>query len=436
MQSHVNWMFLDLNSYFAGVEQELQPQLRGQPIAVVPIESESACCIAISSQAKAYGIQTGMALNDARVRCPHLIAVNARPRLYVEMHHNILDAIQRCVPVQQVMSCDEFAIRLLGRERQLERAVEIAYAIKQELRKIGATLRCSIGLGPSRLLAKIAADMQKPDGLMVLERHALPGALFALDLADIPGIGRRMEKRLWAEGVRTVRQLCALSRDRMRSLWGSVHGDRLWLLLQGEDLLEPEIRPLQSLSRQHILPPASRTRETAKGIAVKLLLSSARKMRRYELWTKAMVLRVGYQEGRAYEVTIQFPPTQDAFTLQAFMGTLFDQSPELTPSDLTVVLADLAPAPERGLFDAETSEPANRATQVIDRLNARYGLNTVYPGSIHAVRKEAPTRIAFGPPPPLEEFDDPADPVRTTRKSVRKEAADQEPYRMNALRRF
>jgi nucleotidyltransferase/DNA polymerase involved in DNA repair len=83
-----------------------------------------------------------------------------------------------------------------ARERTLLRATAIAYEIKRELRTVGITLRCSIGLAPNRLLAKIAGDMQKPDGLMIFERRYLPQSLYSLELADIPGIGKRMEQRI------------------------------------------------------------------------------------------------------------------------------------------------------------------------------------------------------------------------------------------------
>jgi hypothetical protein len=242
----IGWLFADLNAFFASVEQELRPELRGQPIGIVPIEAETACCIAASYQAKAYGVKTGLRLDEALLLCPHLIVVQARPRLYVEYHHLIVAAIERCIPVQAVMSCDEFACQLIGRERHLRRAVDIAYSIKAELRTVGSTLRCSIGLAPNRLLAKVAGDMTKPDGLMIFERRHLPRALYGLKLGDIPGIGGRMEERIRAEGITTMRELCALPRERIHGIWGSVLGDRLWHWFRGVDFPTP-VPPLISI---------------------------------------------------------------------------------------------------------------------------------------------------------------------------------------------
>jgi DNA polymerase-4 len=396
----VNWLFVDLNSYFASVEQELQPELRGQPIAVVPVDADTTCVIAASYQAKAYGIKTGTAVHDAKALCPHLIIVEARPRLYVEFHHRIVAAIERCVPIQQVMSCDEYACQLIGRERDLLRAIEISYAIKQEMRKVGATLRCSIGLAPNRLLAKIAGEMQKPDGLMVLLRENLPQSLYCLAIGDIPGIGSRMEERVRAAGISTMKELCSLPRDRMNSLWGNVWGDRLWHWLRGEDFLEPAAKPLQTLSRQHVLAPTCRTPERARGVALKLLHSTARRMRRNGLWAGGVFIRVGYFDRPAYEASIRIVPCQDSLTLQDHINQLWKRSPLCIPGDISVGLTHLDVKPTPTLFDTQVPDARSRAVSALDL------------GSIHDVRKEAPTRVPFGAPPPLEEFDDTADKVR------------------------
>jgi DNA polymerase-4 len=410
----IGWLFADLNAFFASIEQELRPELRGQPIGIVPIEADTACCIAASYQAKAFGVKTAMRLDEALLLCPHLIVVQARPRLYIEYHHRIIEAIERCVPIQSVMSCDEFACQLMGRERRLDKAVEIAYAIKSELRTVGKTLRCSIGLAPNRLLAKVAGDLTKPDGLIIFERRHLPRSLYGLKISDIPGIGRRMEERVRAEGITTMRELCALPRERMHGIWGSVLGDRLWHWFRGADFLEPPPKLLQSLSRQHILPPDCRTPDRARGIVIKLLQSTARKMRRHNLWAGGVSVHVGFYDAPAFGASVRIPLCQDAYTLQEHVIVLWARVPLRTPSDIAVILTHLDAAPTPDLFEPEPDGSVNRAkaTDALDTMNARYGLNTVYLGSIHDVRKQVPTRIPFGPPPPLEEFDDPADNVR------------------------
>ncbi len=121
----VEWLFLDLNSYFASVEQQERPELRGRPIGIVPLVTEHTCCIAVSYEAKAYGVKTGVSLEDAKRLCPHIQLVEARPKLYVEYHHRIVEAVNSCIPVTNVMSVDEMACRLMGRERALGNATTI-----------------------------------------------------------------------------------------------------------------------------------------------------------------------------------------------------------------------------------------------------------------------------------------------------------------------
>src|SRR5258708_35644206 len=99
MDETVNWLFLDLNAYFASVEQQVTPALRGKPVVVVPVMADSTCCIAASYEAKAYGIKTGTRVGDAKKLCPGLRLVEARHELYVLYHHRIVDTVASCVPV-------------------------------------------------------------------------------------------------------------------------------------------------------------------------------------------------------------------------------------------------------------------------------------------------------------------------------------------------
>ena len=133
------------------------------------------------------------------------------------------------------MSIDEMACRLIGRERVLAKAKAIAISVKRAVRAVGDTLRCSIGLAPNRYLAKVASDMQKPDGLTVLLLEELPAALYGLKLSDLIGVGNCMERRLHQHGIQTVEQLCALTPGQMRAIWHSVVGERIWHWLRGAD---------------------------------------------------------------------------------------------------------------------------------------------------------------------------------------------------------
>src|SRR5215467_14643091 len=138
----VQWLFLDLNAFFASCEQQEDPALRGKPVIVVQTPTDSAVAIA----ARAFGIKTGTLVCDARQLCPDVIAVQANHRLYTDYHDRILKAVDTCIPVEKVCSIDEMACKLMGTERQVPVARELAVKIKRALREqVGECLTCSIG---------------------------------------------------------------------------------------------------------------------------------------------------------------------------------------------------------------------------------------------------------------------------------------------------
>ena len=248
----------------ASVEQELQPHLRGKPVAVVPVETDSTCAIAASYEAKAFGVRTGTPIYDAKKMCPGLICVPARHEMYVEYHHRVIEEVDKHIPVAAVCSIDEVACRLMRNEASPEAATRIAHAIKRGLKEnVGEYVRCSIGIAPNRYLAKVATDLQKPDGLTILREADLPERLYVLSLRDLPGIGHNMEQRLIKAGIRGMRDLWALDPERMRAIWGNVWGERMWHLLRGADLAEEETQR-RSIGHSHVMAPELRTPEKAQ----------------------------------------------------------------------------------------------------------------------------------------------------------------------------
>jgi DNA polymerase IV len=402
----VNWLFLDLNSYFASVEQEVRPELRGRPVAVVPVVTDSTVCIAASYEAKAYGVRTGTGVKDAKRMCPPIQLVEARHELYVQYHHRIVEAVETCVPVTIVASIDEMACQLMGRERPVCNAVQLAAKIKQTIReRVGVTLRCSIGLAPNRFLAKVASDMQKPDGLSVLQLSQLPASLYGLKPAALPGIGPRMNQRLERQGIFTMEQLCALSEVQMGGLWGSVVGERFWHWLRGADFEEAGIEPQKSVGHQHVLPPELRTMEKAESVGQKLMHKAAARLRRLRMWAGGLSLRVKFsprRERQVWEAHTRIAECQDTISLLESFHRLWKGCPAGKPMMVGISLYDLVPdnLHTTALFPDE--QKRSQISRAMDSINAKYGGNALYLGGIHRVREAAPTRIAFSSIP---EFD-------------------------------
>ncbi len=402
-------LFIDFNSYFASVEQHETPELRGRPVGVAPVAAETTSLIAASYEAKAHGVGTGTMVRDARRLCPGIAIVAARPPLYVAWHGRLKQAIDRAIPIAHVGSIDEMACELVGRQRQRAEAERIAQQVKAEIAQAapGGAIRCSIGIAPNDFLAKTATDMRKPDGLVVIEQADLPRALHRLKLRDLCGIGASMQARLNAEGVFTVEQLTAASKLVLRRAWGGIVGERMWGLLRGAWLpAAPTSR--SALGHSHVLGPELRTPEGALAVLKKLLVKAAMRLRRDQLLAGAMTVAirfVGYDE--RWESGIQFDPTDDSRNLLHLLSALLDtgrvrQRPlpgpaRAVPLSVSVTLTRLA---ERGQTSGSLFAPTAHARPVdavVDRINAKYGLNKVYFGGMQAALEHdaAPMRIPF-----------------------------------------
>jgi len=320
--SGLRWLYVDFNSYFASVEQQLRPELRGKPIAVVPVDTDATCAIAASYEAKAFGVKTGTPIWEAKKICPGIVCVLAQHERYVEYHHRILDEIDHHIPVTAVCSIDEVACRLMDNETSVERSTEIGRAIKRGLAKnVGEYVKCSIGIAPNRYLAKIATDMQKPDGMTVLQPHDLPERLFALKLRDLTGVGHNMERRLAMAGISDMRALLALDAKRMRKAWGGVLGERMWYQLRGVELPEEETSR-RTVGHSHVMAPELRDPAKAKYVARRLTLKAASRLRRMEYYAGALSLSARLENGPRLEGGIHCYRAQDSMTFLHLLDKL------------------------------------------------------------------------------------------------------------------
>lgn len=406
------WLFLDFNSYFASVEQQVRPELRGRAIAVTPVMADSGCCIAASYEAKKFGVRTGTRVREARELCPEIELVKARPRLYVLMHHRVLEAIDRCLPVHAVHSIDEVSCRLDPTQRAPEAAVNLARAVKRSIAgHAGVWMRCSIGIAPNRFLAKVATDMQKPDGLVVIEKKDLPQKLYGLRPIEIAGIGPRMNERLERAGITTVEQLCARDEKEMEKLWGGVVGRRWWHWLRGEELPEAPTHK-RSLGHQHVLGPDQRTEKGARAMAQRLLHKAAERLRHDGYAAERLTLSIRMKhEGMAptgwrrasWSVSAPLGPAcSDTATMLEALETLWRQRPAGVPTLVDVTLTELVNARSRTLPLFAGEDRRTRLSKAMDLVNEKYGANTLYTSSIHEARKSGAGGIAFNYVPDLD----------------------------------
>lgn len=416
--TYVEWLFLDLNSYFASVEQQEYPDLRGEPVAVVPMPTDSTCAIAASYEAKAYGVKTGTKIYEARKLCPTLKCTLARHDVYVEYHERIWAEIVKHTPITKTWSIDECSSRLTVENQPIEKAVALAHRIREGIWKnVGAHINCSIGLSCNSLLAKIAGDMKKPSGLTVIAREDLPDKLLTLKLIDIPGIGINMEKRLNRAGIWSVEQLLNLAPKQARKIWGSVEGERFWYILHGHDLPAGRETQTSIFGHSRMLDPDIRSPEAARQMARRLTIKAVQRMRRKGYHAKLFHLSVRSLEGIrwAYDISTQY--SNDSLHFLNSLNLLWSHMlQELKPHRLLKVSVTLSNLQHESglnydLFDhslqsrQETKAKQERVSGLIETLNRRHGRDAVSLGvTPKTIAGFIGTKIAFSRVPEQEEF--------------------------------
>jgi DNA polymerase-4 len=406
-------LYVDMNSFFASVEQQLDPKLRGRPVAVVPLKADTTAVIAASYEAKAFGVKTGVLVGDARRMCPGLVLVTGNHETYIRVHHQIRDAIDAVIPVHSVCSVDEFACHLAPAERTPDRAADVARRIKRSIAaRCGAFLKCSIGIAPNRFLAKVAADMRKPDGQTILQRHELPQCLYALDLIDLPGIGKRMLERLRAAGIFSIERLCALGEAELGRAWGSVVGQYWYYRLRGE-VERDETTLRRTIGHSHVLSPERREDAAARAVGVRLLTKVGQRARHLGYVGEELTLSVRYLGPRRpsagqphaspkWHGSVKVGGVNDTRTLLAAFAELWEAKPKGRVFKLGLTLSGLTPrGSATGLLFEERRDP-DRLSKAMDAINRRYGADVLFPASMHQARKAAPRRIAFSNIPDLD----------------------------------
>ncbi|MEA0971355.1 PolY domain-containing protein [Candidatus Megaera venefica] len=304
----LNWLYFDLNSYFATIEQQVNHYLRGKPIVVVPLLSDSTCAIAVSYEAKLKGI----------------------------------------------------------------------------------------GIAPSKYLAKIAAEMKKPDGLSIIKPEDIPTKLFDLSLRDIPGIGHRMLRRLYIANIDTVEKLYECSAGHLQAIWGSIYGKKCWYLLRDHELSEYVVKN-KVIGHSRILDPEIRNSDAARDVAAELILKAAKRLRDKALYSTFINLYIRTTNRVIYKSSAKISPACDNATILKQLLNIWDRLSEQNKVNsiyqVAVSLAGLIEKPRQLTFDEIGIITKKQGISVaMDNINNKYGKSVINLG-IRPTVKDDP--IAF-----------------------------------------
>ena len=327
----------------------------------------------------------------------------AHHKLYVEYHHRILAAIDKHIPVEEVMSIDEVACRLDKVQQEPAVAHKLAQNIKREIQsQVGECLTSSIGISANKLLAKLASNMQKPDGLVILPIEKLPGAILHLKIRAIPGIGPNMAERLRENGHHRYRHPLEHRRRAAAADLGR-RGRRQDARASAWRRTSQARRPMRSsISHQHVLAPEDRSIEGAAPIMRQLLVRAAQRLRDDGFYCRRLIVEVKWlgRDRDSWTDKRSFSETQDTGMLLHVLQDIWQQVPNLKPLRVGVALTGLAAKEEHqpDLFD----KPRNaKLVHAIDAVNEKFGKGALIYGD---AAPDQTSKIAFQRVPKVKEF--------------------------------
>lgn len=414
----IETLYLDFDGFFASVHQQVDRNLRGRPVGVVPFaDTDRTCVIAVSREAKLRGVKSIMPIADAKRICPDIVLVPQQPDLYRRAHNALISEIKAVIPIDAVKSIDELTCRLDDAGRRGPEA--LGQRIKDRLaNNIGPFITSTIGFAANRQLAKMACKAGKKslgrygNGLTVWRPEDMPEPLLAVELEDIPGVGPRMARRLSAVGIQSTEQLYKIEPKHMRKIWNSVTGERLWYALHGYAIqAQPTERGMVGHGR--VLPPASRSIAGAREISRLLTIKAARRLRRDGFYCAGIWLSISIRDGH-WSRNSSLPIVNDDAAILSGLELLWRRVRLAFPNGTTIfrvsiTLHELSLATERQLDmltdDDSHRQKCERASAAIDTLNARYSRTVVSlgewkpPAGGHVGGKISYTRI-----PSVEDF--------------------------------
>lgn len=295
-KQHRDILHVDMNAFFAAVEQHDNPDLKGKPVIVCGDPEKRSVVSTASYEARAYGVKSGMPVTQARRLCPQGVFIRGNIAKYVDISMRIVDIFKSFTPLVEPFSIDEAFLDVTGCDVLFGSPVEIAKQIKKKLRE-RFDLRCSIGIAPNKLLAKMASDMQKPDGLVVLTYEDVPTKIWPLPVRDLVGVGESTEKALHRMSIKTIGELAKYPLRSLERRFGVV-GRALHLAALGMDdsPVQAVALPVKSMSNEYTLPEDTADPDILKAHILRLFGEVGMRLRQAGYLGKTVVVKFRYDD--------------------------------------------------------------------------------------------------------------------------------------------
>ena len=355
-------MHLDLDAFFASVEQRDKPSLRGKPVVVGGVGGRGVVSTA-SYEARRYGVRSAMSTREARSRCPHAAFLNPRFHAYRDTSQKVMQVLRDLSPLVEPLSLDEAFVDLVptGLTSYDDDSVRaLAEDVRARVRETTGGLTASVGIGTSKFIAKVASDLDKPDGLVVVSAGTERDLLRPMHVTVIPGVGPATAERLRRAGISTVADLESISEDELVRLLGKAHGHGLFQLARAQDdrPVEPE-RETKSVSVEGTYDTDLTDKRLMEGLVGRQALNVADRLRKNGLSGRTITLKVRLHDFTTLSRSTTLPaPTDTGTTISRLARGLLGEL-DLTGGVrlLGVGVSGLADWIQDDLFGDEEPEP-------------------------------------------------------------------------------
>lgn len=395
-------MHIDLNSCYAIIEQQANRLLRHKPVGVAAYASPRGFIIASSYEAKRQGIKL-MRIEEAKAIDKNLVILTPDPEKYFDAHRRFRKVLEGYTDKVVPKSIDEFVVDFRGSQavRRGDDLVAIGHQIKRDIKAaLGDYVTVNIGLAPNRFLAKVAAGLDKPDGLDVIRTGDIYNLYGQLELIDLPGINRRYKARLNLAGIWTPLDFLAAPLPKLtRQVFQSVTGYYWYLRLRGYDGPDAASFGMHSFGNDFAVGAKTTDRDEVARYIMKLCEKSARKLRRHHYQARGVFLGLAFQDrtwwGKSRRTSHGLYSTQEIYLA---MMKLYDQvifPARVTHVNVALIGAEPIIHEQLGLFDGSRLDSRSLA-RASDAINDRYGEFTVMPARMAGMEDVIIKRVPFG----------------------------------------
>lgn len=376
-------LHVDMDAFFVSVELLEKRELRGRAVIVGGQKDQRGVVSAASYEARRYGVHSAMPLRTAARLCPQAVFLDARPELYARWSDCVAAILAEYSPVVEMTSIDEAYLDLEGTQRLHGPPLAAAHTLHREIRE-RTGLPCSMGLAATRLVAKIASDQAKPNGLLWVPAGSEQGFLAPLPARKVPGIGRVTEAALRGLGIETVGQLAEVSQGRLEEVFGQ-WGNALYRKARGLDAFEffVDAEP-KSISHNRTFGEDTCEAELLHSTLSLLAQKVAKRLRESGLHARTITLTIRYKGFDTYTRSQTLPEATELDTVIARIALqLLDKHWDGRPVRLLgVALSQFAPgSAQLDLLEGKRREQLERLARATDRLRDRFGFSKIQLGS-------------------------------------------------------